>query len=329
MTCKLKIYLTSKNQKLLFLNLLGLASFSWTIPDSNAQAFNRYRHEEPWSLIFSIGGTQYFGDLYSFWKYGEQPQPNPALNLSLRKNLAHKIKGRLDLGYYQISGDDKYANPRSTRIPRNLHFRANNFESSLVGEYYFNPIKVNNITRSTFNPYIFAGLGITTNSPKAKLDRDWMSLRPLKVENESYKNFAFTFPVGVGLKYKLNVFTDLQFEINYKWTSTDYLDDVSALNIQKAYMEAIDQYNPSNSLTYKPERLRLLVRNPNYMLPNGEPDVNKILASNGKIRRGSGNEGRNDGYLIYQVGIEIYLSQRTWDDWIIKNKKYKNFLWYW
>jgi hypothetical protein len=303
--------------------LYVLFLFQLIMVKSYPQAFNRYKFEEPWSFAISSGGTQYFGDLYSFWKYRDQPQINPTVNFSLRKTLGTSLKARFDIGYYQISGNDQYASPKSDRSPRNLHFRARNFESSLLGEIYLRPIKKYHIDRDFINIYAIAGIGITTNKPMAVLDQQWVNLRPLQIENQYYNKLAITYPMGIGIKYKLNVYTDLQFEVIYKWTNTDYLDDISAYDVKNSYLEAIEQFEEN------PNRLRLLIRNPEYLLSNGQPDINKILASKGRIRRATGLDVRKDGYLSLNVGLEIYLSEDVWENWIFRNRRTKNYYRFW
>jgi hypothetical protein len=297
--------------------------------NSHGQAFYRYQYHTPWSISFHFGVTQYFGDMYSFWKYQDQPQLNPNIYLTLRRTLTPNIKARFDLGHYQISGNDKFANPKSNRIERNLHFQSENLEVSAIGEYYLNSIKEYNIARNNLNIYTLAGIGFTSNDPKTELDHQWISLRPLTLENQPYNKWALIFPFGLGLKYKLRMFADLQFEVIYRWSATDYLDDVSIFNIEPVYKEMITQYTDSFDENHQPERLRLLVRNLNYLLPNGQPDVSKILASQGRIRRGSGLDNKKDGYLSINLGIEIYLSRDFWDHSILKKKRDKNFMDYW
>ena len=166
-----------------------------------AQSFYRYRFEEPWSVSASIGPTQYFGELYSLWKYNEGVQPDWNANIALRRTMGTRTRLRADFSYYQISGQDPPADPRSNRSPRNLHFRARNLEASLIGEYHWKPVKLYNITRNYFNLYLFAGVGVSTNDPKAQLGTDWIDLRPLQLENNPYNKYIMVFPTGIGAKY--------------------------------------------------------------------------------------------------------------------------------
>ncbi len=314
------------------LRLLRYITFFFILFIVSEQAFTqslyRYRFEEPWSISVSAGPTQYFGELYSLWKYNEGVQPDWNANIALRRTLGTRIRARAEFSYYQISGEDPPADPRSLRAPRNLHFRARNLEASLIGEFHWKPVKVYNITRNYFNLYGFAGIGMSSNDPKAQLRGEWVSLRPLQLENNPYNKYIVVFPTGIGAKYKLNVYADLTLELNYRWTLTDYMDDISAFNVSEFYLDLLADYG-TNGEGPNPDRLRLAIRNPDFLRENGEPDVQKILNNRGRVRRGSGLTERFDGYLGINLGIEIYLSPDIWDNWIFRNRLYEKRFRFW
>lgn len=280
------------------------------------QSFYRYRFEEPWSVSASLGATQYFGELYSFWKYSEGVQPDWNANIGFHYTFGTKLRARGEFSYIKMSGQDPPSDPRAYRTPRDLHFRAQNWEMLGIVEYYLYSVKVPNIHRPLWNPYIFFGLGMSTNNPEAKLDGRWVDLRPLQLENNPYEKFIMVFPMGLGFKYKLNVYMDLIFEGNYRFTLTDYMDDISAYNVSEFYLDLVDDYVTGNN----PDRLRLAIRNPNFLDDNGLPDVQKILANGGRIRRGSGLTHRYDGYMTVNVGVEIHMSRDIFDNWIFRNR---------
>lgn len=296
--------------------------FSLVVQEVCAQAIYRFRFEEPWSFAAHMGPTQYFGDLYSLWKYYEGIQPDYNIALSGRYTFGTNLKARMDLTYYQISGQDTKADPRSGRIPRDLNFRARNYEAALLVEYYYKPVKVYNITREFINPYVFAGVGVSTNDPYAKYRGNWVPLRPLRTENEAYPGVVMVFPMGLGIKYKANVYMDFFIEGNYRFTMTDYLDDISSFNMSGFYEDLIADYISGEN----PDRLRLSVRQARYLLENGEPNVNLIQSSRGAPRRGSGDprldepNARFDGYFSLNFGVEIYFAQDIWDNWIFRHR---------
>lgn len=283
---------------------------------AHTQSFYRYRFEAPWSISAGIGPTQYFGELYSFWKYNEGIQPDYNVNFSVNYVFGTHLKARVEGTYYQMSGSDVPSDPRAFRTPRNLTFRARNWEAAGIIEYYWHPVKLNNITRHLWNPYIFAGVGMSTNDPQTQLNGSWVALRPLQLENNPYEKYVVVFPMGLGFKYKLNVYMDLKFEGNYRFTLTDYMDDISAYNVKEFYLDLVDDYVTGNN----PDRLRLAIRNPQYVLENGEPNVDAILRNNGRIRRGSGLDHRFDGYMTVNLGLEIFLSEDIFDNWIFRDR---------
>ncbi|GAB3653999.1 hypothetical protein GCM10028791_24430 [Echinicola sediminis] len=290
---------------------------------SHSQSLYRFRYEKPWSVGASGGLTQYFGELYSLWKYEEGVQPEYNFSVNVRRTIGTKTRLRLESSFIQMSGQDPPADPRSHRSPRNLHFRARNIEAALLAEYHWKPVKIDNITRHFLNWYAFAGVGASTNTPKARLDGEWVSLRPLALEEKSYPGIVMVFPMGLGMKYKLNVNTDLFIEGNYRFTLTDYLDDISSFNLKDSYLSLLESYGDYGEGPM-PERLRLAVRNPDWLYENGQPDVEKIrngvyFDRNGdlqhKIRRGSGLDHRFDGYFTLNFGVEIYITDKLWDIW--------------
>lgn len=284
-----------------------------------SQSFYRYRFESPWSVSASVGPTQYFGELYSLWKYDEGIQPDWNASFAVRRVLGTYIKARIEGTYYQISGQDPPADPRSLREPRNLSFRARNWEVSAIGEFFLKPVRQYNITRHFINFYGFAGVGVSTNDPKTQLRGEWVALRPLQLENNPYEKYIIVFPTGLGMKYKANAWMDLTLELNYRWTLTDYMDDISAFNVSEFYQDLVKDYG-TNGEGPNPDRLRLAIRNQNFYRENGEPDVDKILNNGGRIRRGSGLDERFDGFLSLNIGVELYLSQDIWDNWIFRNR---------
>lgn len=166
----------------------------------------------------------------------------------------------------RLKGDDFSADPLGQnsryRYMRNLHFRNDIKEFSF--EYVFDLFSHNRtfITRPKTVPYLFAGLAIFHHNPRAKvpevdvvhynvLDQtsiqrndsryndvspgDWIPLKPLGTEGQyvegsgvkPYSNWQIAIPFGAGVRYKLSRYFDLSFELSYRQTFTDYIDDVS------------------------------------------------------------------------------------------------------
>lgn len=308
---------------------LGLV---WMTTGLEAQNFDRFKSYAPWSFSLQMGPTQYFGDLYDLWKYREGIQPDYNFTIGSRYTVSQHLKVRADLSFYQISGTDKKADPRSFRHLRDLNFRARNGEGTLLIEGYLFPVDRYNIYRERYNPYIFIGIGGTTNNPHANYRNKWVPLRPLRTENRDYSPVALVFPMGIGFKYKTNVWMDFFIEGNYRFTLTDYLDDVSVYDITDFYRELIEDYG-TNGNGPNPDRLRLSVRQGSYLNEDGEPNVSLIESSGGSPRRGSGDPtlkdsgGRYDGYFTLNIGLEIHLSDDIFDYWIFRKKRGRSRFW--
>ena len=167
----------------------------------------------------------------------------------------------------RLKGDDFGADPGGEssrfRYMRNLQFR--NDVKELSVDYSFDLISHYRtfVTRPQWVPYIFAGIAVFHHNPKAKVPTvdlvhaknltdpfyienndpryagvspgDWIALKPLGTEGqyiagsavEPYSNWQIAIPFGAGVRYKLSRYFDLSFEISYRQTFTDYLDDVS------------------------------------------------------------------------------------------------------
>ena len=95
----------------------------------------------------------------------------------------------------------------------------------------------------------FVGVGAFYYNPKGKnpVNGAWMPLRPLHTEGQGlpggpkqYSKFSISIPMGVAYRLTLQKKWSLGFEINYRKTFTDYIDDVSTVyydkfELQQAY----------------------------------------------------------------------------------------------
>jgi len=94
-------------------------------------------------------------------------------------------------------------------------------------------------------PYVFGGVGIFHFNPQGSLsdangNKTWYDLQPLHTEGQGfaeypdvkpYKLTQLNMPLGAGLKYFLYGNVNLGFELLYRKTFTDYIDDVSTTYI--------------------------------------------------------------------------------------------------
>ena len=144
------------------------------------------------------------------------------------------IKTSLD--YLRIEGDDKLSTNLG-RVLRNFNFRNDIFDLSLTGEWVFKEIKDIGNTyrfRNSFRAYLFAGIGVLYSDPKSYYQGKWVSMRHYKSEGYMYSPVVASIPFGFGFYFTFEKRHRFGFEMNFRKTFTDYLDDISSKYVSKA-----------------------------------------------------------------------------------------------
>jgi hypothetical protein len=212
-----------------------------------------YRQEGEFGI--GIGGAHYFGDLNT---RAHLNRPKPAATAFFRKNFGNYIALRVGASFAQLGYSDAYNKENLTMRQRNLSFNSNVWELGVQGDFNFYRFMPGN-PDFRFSPYVTLGVGLFNYDPYAYLNDEKFYLRPLGTEGQGdtsyrdrkpYNSMAFSIPFGVGIKYSINERINVGFEIVHRFTTTDYLDDVS-----KTYVDpAIFPDNPDGS----PSPARLL-----------------------------------------------------------------------
>ena len=243
--------------------------FIFTLSTAYSQSFYRYEKDPRLSIILGTGLNNYYGELNDGHKFKLR-----SFNFSagVQYPLTSRINLRGELMFYKISAADKDAPAESGRQSRNLSFRSNSMDLTFTGVINLLPEYLTWKDQRKLNPYFLAGFGFTYLNPEAEYEGNWYSLRALQTEGISYKNVAPIFPVGLGIKYSLNRNIEFMAECVYRFTTTDYLDDVSTKYISAE--ELID-----------PIAIALADRGPEIDVPRVEAGTKR------------GNPETNDGYL--------------------------------
>jgi hypothetical protein len=196
---------------------------------SGAQPDNSYVWQGEFGV--SAGVSQYFGDLNPDMHFNT---PKMALGIFYRKQVTDYIAVRIAGHFAQVGYSDVYNTQNAFYLRRNLSFNSNIWELGVQGDFnFFRFIPGDGDHRST--PYVTIGLGMFSFDPYAYLDGQKYYLRELGTEGQAagyqgrkpYNNIAAYIPLGLGYKYNLNPRMNIGFEIVYRFTTTDYLDDVS------------------------------------------------------------------------------------------------------
>lgn len=172
-------------------------------------------------------------------------------------NKSISLKGQLL--FLNISGADKFSTEVS-RVGRNLNFSTNIIEASVQGEWnFFSQSKLSGgggllkgkKKKTDFRSYIFAGVGAFYYNPTTTINGTKYNLRDYQTEGVKYSPIGVTFPLGIGLAYTIDRKYRFSFDLGYRITNTDYLDDASTKYADKKGAPLIEQQisNP-NMLFY-------------------------------------------------------------------------------
>lgn len=174
------------------------------------------------SIGFGTGVSHYFGDINPFF---DKLVPGYSANIFTRKSINNYVAWRLQASYVHAGYDDRYSK-NIVRHLRNINFETNIYEFSAQMDLNFFKY-VPSIRGYNFTPYLILGLGLFYFHSTTKYQGKKYALSPLKTEAKKYSPVQLSIPVGMGLKWGLNKNINLGFELSYRFTTTDYLDDVS------------------------------------------------------------------------------------------------------
>lgn len=212
-------------------------------------------------LALSINAFNYFGDLSPLSRNASTDISftRPGIGVMFGHRFGPRYTLRGSFTYGTIRGDDfESADPNDEdarfRYVRNLQFRNRIKELAVTAVFDLFKNEGSYISRLQFTPYVFAGFAVFHHNPQALVpneDRfgnpvdqagEWVDLEPLGTEGqysdlpadavnsgiEPYSLIQFAIPAGIGFRYRLNQVFDISFEMGFRYTFTDYLDDVSA-----------------------------------------------------------------------------------------------------
>ena len=214
----------------------------------------------------SANALNYFGDIVprNTILSTDIAYTRPGLGISSTARLGPAFSVRAEFMYGRISSSDfAVADPENEesrpRYVRNLQFRNNIKDLSLIGmlDLFPNPSTVS--LRMRFTPYVFAGVSVFHHNPQGKVPGqaiflqehltepfvpaqagEWVALKHLQTEGpeSTYSNFQISIPVGGGFRFRINNWFDVEAEVNYRYLFTDHLDDVSGHYVDKGLLDS-------------------------------------------------------------------------------------------
>ncbi len=264
---------------ILFISISGKA---------NAQSQN-LEYVQKGEFGITAGLAHYFGDLNT---RASISRPKPAVGVFFRKQFGNYVGLRLSAHYAQVGYSDIYSS-NDYQKTRNLSFNSNIWEVALQGDFNFFKF-VPTDPYYSFTPYITLGIGVFTYDPYAYTDGKKEFLRPLGTEGQvigykgrkPYSTLAMCIPLGVGFKYNLSEKVNFSFELAHRFTTTDYLDDVSTT------YAGINNFLPLSTAALLQDR-------------SVEIDQDNPLGIEGRQR---GWSKQRDQYIIAEIGITYNIS---------------------
>jgi len=208
-----------------------------------------YAQKKYYTIGASLNASNYFGDISPTKSFISTDLKFTRHNISVFvvRRFNPRISWRASLMWSRLQSDDfnaETSDPNDKfRFVRNLHFRNDVKELNFTLLFDLFENKQNFLKRPGLVPYSFIGLGVMHHNPMAKTPinpatgkgGEWMSLRPLGTEGQGrdgyakpYSLFQLVIPAGLGIRYKVNSRLDIAFEWSFRYTFTDYLDDVSS-----------------------------------------------------------------------------------------------------
>lgn len=239
-------------------------------------------------LGIALGAGHYFGDLNTRAAIN---RPKIAGGVFFRKQMNNYISLKLSANYAALGYSDVYAK-NETQKRRNLSFNTNVWELAISGEFNFFKFYPG-VEGYNFTPYVSLGIGLFSYDPYAYLNGEKYQLRGLGTEGQGsalypgrkpYSSTAMCIPLAVGMKYAISPKINIFGEVGYRFTNTDYIDDVSLTY-------APDAFDPT-SVAY-------LLQDRSY--ETGPTPI-------GIKGRQRGNSSQNDGYAMVLVGLSFNLS---------------------
>lgn len=239
-----------------------------------------------------FGGTSsYYGDLQQKLFPDEGYRASGGLTY---KYFVHPNVGfRFGATYASLYGADSTSESPAIKN-RNLNFQTNLFE--VHGGLEINMLPVD-FDEFKFSPYLFAGLAIFYYNPYTIGTNDEkIYLRPLSTEGQGLRQYTdrkiyslvnVGVPLGAGLKVLIGKTVLISSEIGFRYTATDYLDDVSKTYVN---MDTLFKYKGKQSVDLSFRTDELSNWDGNY--PN-----NKFIR---------GDKMKKDWYWFAGINVAIY-----------------------
>lgn len=215
---------------------------------------------------------------------------------------------KFSANYLRIAGDDKLsANPG--RKYRNLSFRNDIYDAEATINWLIynpsSPVGIYRRSRTYLTAYVFTGIGVFFHNPKTLYQGSYIPLQPVQTEGVKYSRVGYCIPLGFGayvsISKKRHRAHRIGIEFNWRYTNTDYLDDVSTT------------YKKPSEL---PSATAIALSNRNTEVNNQPPGMSGNYGwiddgKGGNLNQAPrGNPNNKDSYLTLTVTYGIAIKSR-------------------
>ncbi|MDZ7936255.1 MAG: hypothetical protein U5M51_15090 [Emticicia sp.] len=246
-----------KTNKLAFALIFSFSILLLATQENFAQSgiFSKKNKLNQYSTVGIGGGSShYFGDLspYGYFYYGLITNVRWNATINYTRQLSPQVAARVGFTWARLAGDDYTFSQRNLTkfyqpFLRNLHFRNDVKEFAITGLFNLLPqYSKGPQGRSAVMPYTFIGFGFYAHNPQARdvatidpgsgavILGGWTNLKDKQTSGQgidptypkAYSLVQPVFPLGLGVKIKINEKFDLGLEGGLRITPFDYLDDV-------------------------------------------------------------------------------------------------------
>lgn len=268
----------------------------------------------------SVNAMNYFGDLAPLpSKFSTDISfTNPGFGISFFHRFGPRYTLQVQYMYGTLKGSDsESASPTDAenavfRYKRNLSFRNHIHELSAVAYFDLFENQSTYISRVKWTPYVYWGFAGFYHNPQAEVPANdltgaklpesgqYADLQPLKTEGASYSLIQFAIPFGVGARFRINEVMDLWGDIGFRYTFTDYLDDVSGNYVNPNTLSTLGQ-----ALAYRTNEVAGFPKN---SIPSELSGVN-VEAGYGRSGDQRGNPGQKDIYMVTSIRLTYILGK--------------------
>jgi hypothetical protein len=292
----------------------------------------------------SLNAMNYFGDLSPLpSRFSTDISfTNPSIGLSFFHRFGPRYSLQFQYMYGALKGQDTESASKSDlsnaafRYQRNLSFRNRIHELSAVAYFDLFENEATYISRVAWTPYVYVGIALFYHNPQAQAPAtdlrgnplpeagQWIDLQPLGTEGQNatlqpadanfgikpYSLLQAAIPFGIGARFRLNEVMDLWGDIGFRYTFTDYLDDVSANYVDLGVLTS----PLAQALSYRSNELK-----PTDLIPGVVPrayvarDGNSytVIPGYGEEFKDNirGSKSQNDIYMVTSIRLTYILGK--------------------